>query len=77
MCTCVTQIEFASESPENLLKMQILTQRVWGGAQDDAFLTSPQVIIDAVSTDHERGELLEVTLALKVKKYQPTGPDLG
>lgn len=64
----MTQIEFAQESPKNLPKKQILTLRVWGGAQDDAFLTSSQEIaalLLLVQGPRER-KLLEVTLALEI-----------
>lgn len=41
------RFKFAQVSPEDLLKMQILTQKVWGWAQDDPFLTSSQGIAAA------------------------------
>lgn len=42
------KLECLNESPRDLIKMQMRILRVWGGAGEFAFLTSPQVLLALV-----------------------------
>lgn len=51
--------------------MQIMTQKVWGGAQNDEFLTSSQEIADYCFIDHMSSKVLDGKTALGIKNKSP------